>query len=77
MMTMTQKLRAALTQCGKSPVEISEATGIPRSALRRFVGKGGGLKSESFDRLVEYMGLAGKTQTTPRNGPLGTGRAAG
>jgi hypothetical protein len=57
MATVTDTLRKAVERCGQTRYRIGKATGIPASVLSRFVAKGGGLRSESIDKLCTYLGL--------------------
>jgi plasmid maintenance system antidote protein VapI len=53
----TDQIRLAVAMCGESRYAISKATGIPQSALSRFVHGERGLSVELMDRLAEYLGL--------------------
>lgn len=57
MPTVTEQLRRAVENCGRTRYQISKQTGIPASVLSRFVAGGRGLRSESFDTLCSHLGL--------------------
>jgi DNA-binding Xre family transcriptional regulator len=63
-MVVTEALRRALRQCGKSRYAVSKATGIPESTLSRFDG-GKPLRGENIDKLCAYLGL--KLTGRPKN----------
>lgn len=63
---LTDQLRRAVADSGRTLGEFSRDTGIDKSALSRFVNGERGLSMESLDTIGEYLGLrivAGKPKT--------------
>ena len=56
-MTVTERLRQAVENCGESRASMSRATGINEGILSRFVVNGDGLRSDTLDRLCEHLEL--------------------
>ncbi|MFQ5807586.1 MAG: helix-turn-helix domain-containing protein [Phycisphaerae bacterium] len=56
--TVSNTLRAAIRECGKSLLEIQRDTGVQRASLSRFVRQERHLRSDAVDKLASYFGLA-------------------
>lgn len=54
---LTDQLRRAIAECGKSRYQISKETGIGESTLSRFMHDKGGLSMEGLDALGKCLGL--------------------
>jgi predicted transcriptional regulator len=54
--TVTQRLRAAIQADARLPIAIARETGIPNSALYRFL-RGGALASRTLDKLAAHLDL--------------------
>ena len=54
---LTEQVRQAIENCGKSRYQISHDTGIDQATLCRFMGGKGGLSNPILDTLGEYLGL--------------------
>jgi transcriptional regulator with XRE-family HTH domain len=54
---MSERLKEAIEQSGKTRYRIAQDTEIAESALSRFMSGERGLSMESLDRLLEYLGL--------------------
>lgn len=59
---MSDRMRAAIEECGASRYQIAKETGISQSSLSRFVASGRGLSVEALDKLFAYLDL----DVTPR-----------
>ena len=57
MATVTEALRKALANCGRTRYAVSKATGINESTLSRFVVGGKPLQGTNIDTLAEHLGL--------------------
>lgn len=58
MKPLSEQLRDAIENSGKSRYEISKATGVSPQSLSKFVlGTRPGLSFSSMDRIGEYLGL--------------------
>jgi hypothetical protein len=54
---LTEQVRHAIENCGKTRYQISQDTGIDQATLCRFMGGKGGLSNPILDTLGEYLGL--------------------
>jgi transcriptional regulator with XRE-family HTH domain len=54
---LTDQLRRAVADSGKTLGEFARDTGIDKSALSRFVNGERGLSMEALDAVGEYLGL--------------------
>ncbi len=54
---LTDQLRGAVADSGRTLGEFSRDTGIDKSALSRFVNGERGLSMESLDTIGDYLGL--------------------
>ena len=54
---LTDQLRRAVVESGKSLGQITRDTGIHKSALSRFVNGERGVSCEAMDALGKYLGL--------------------
>jgi predicted transcriptional regulator len=57
MENFSEKLRRAITDCGRTRYEISKETGIAESVLSRFIHGERGLSLHTVDVLVRFVGL--------------------
>lgn len=57
MTTVSEQLRKALNECGKTRAEVARATGIPESVLSRFVNEINTLHGAHTDNLARYLKL--------------------
>ena len=53
---VSDQLRAAVLNCGKTRYRISIETGIPQPTLSRFLNQGAGLSLETIDKLCDCIG---------------------
>lgn len=53
---VSEQLREAVEQCGKTRYRISMETGIPQSVLSRFANRKAGMGWDSIDKLCECIG---------------------
>jgi transcriptional regulator with XRE-family HTH domain len=53
---LTDALRKAIKQSGKTRYELSKLTGVGQDILSKFM-RGGGIKLETADRLAAYFKL--------------------
>ncbi len=53
---ISDQLRAAIRQCGKTRYRIAQETDISESILSRFVNRGAGLSLANIDKLCECIG---------------------
>jgi hypothetical protein len=65
---ISDQLKQAINECGKSRYRIAKETGISQAILSRFVRTECGLSLAYYDRLAEYFGLelAPKRKPTKR-----------
>ena len=56
-MTVSDTLRQALKDCGRSMYTVAQETGINASVLSRFVSGGAGLRSGNLDTLADFLDL--------------------
>lgn len=54
---LTDQLRAAVVESGRTLGQITRDTGIDKSALSRFVNGERGVSMEALDKLGEYLRL--------------------
>ena len=54
---LTDQLRQAVANSGKTLGELTRDTGIDKSALSRFVNGERGLSMETLDTIGDYLGL--------------------
>lgn len=54
---LTDQLRRAVADSGKTLGELARETGIDKSALSRFVNGERGLSMEALDAIGDYLGL--------------------
>lgn len=54
---MSDQLRRAINQSGLTRAEIARKSGVPESALSRFVVSGLELRSGSIDKVCKCLGL--------------------
>jgi hypothetical protein len=54
---ISDQLRRAIRQCGKSRYQISMETGIPQATLSRFVHGQAGMGWNSIDKLCQCIGV--------------------
>ncbi len=64
MASLSESLRTALTNCGRSRYRVSIETGISQAALCRFA-QGEPMRGPNLDRLAEALGL----ELRPKVGP--------
>lgn len=57
MKTISEQLRSSIEACGMTRAELSRASGVPESALSRFVVSGQELRTGNVDRLCRTLGL--------------------
>ena len=55
-MRVSESLRAAIRESGRTQADIARATGINQSVISRFMA-GDGLRSENLDVLAEHFRL--------------------
>jgi len=55
--TLTEQLRRAVADSGRTLGDLTRATGIDKSALSRFVNGERGVSMKALDALGEYLGL--------------------
>jgi len=55
--TMTETLRKAMRDSGLPHLTISEATGVPRPSVIRFLRGEQSIRLDLADKLAEYFGL--------------------
>lgn len=68
MPTVSETLRRALENCGRTRYAVSKETGIPESVLSRFV-HGQPLRGVNCDKLADYLDLVlVKKPSMPRKG---------
>jgi hypothetical protein len=53
---LSEQLREAIQQCGKTRYRISKETGIAEAVLSRFVNRQAGMGWSSIDKLCECIG---------------------
>jgi len=53
----TEAVHEKLSESGKTYFQLSEATGVPRPSLIRFINGKAGLHSDTIDKLLGYFGL--------------------
>ena len=53
---LSDRLRRAIEECGRSRYEISRRSGVDQAALSRFMA-GGSLKLESIEKLAPVLGI--------------------
>jgi predicted transcriptional regulator len=53
---LTNDLRAAVRNCGKSANQLSKLTGVPHPTITRFLA-GVGLRLSTAEKLADYLGL--------------------
>jgi plasmid maintenance system antidote protein VapI len=53
----SEVLREAILACGRSRYALARESGVPESALSRFVNRERGLGLENVDRLAVALGL--------------------
>jgi DNA-binding Xre family transcriptional regulator len=63
----SDRLRRAVSTCGKTRYRISIETGISESILSRFVNKGAGLSLANVDKLCECIGAELVLKPVSRN----------
>ena len=56
-MTVSGQLRRAIQESAETHYRIGQATGIDTRALDRFVVDGKHIRTETVDKLCEYLGL--------------------
>jgi len=56
-MSITDRLREAMDESGRSRYALAKETGIDGSTLHRFYYEEGGLSADGIDRLAEALGL--------------------
>ena len=56
-MSITDQLRQAMEDSGRSRYSLAKETGIDGSTLHRFYYEQGGLSADGIDRLAETLGL--------------------
>ena len=61
------QIRAALVENGDTRYAISKATGIPQSALSRFVHGKATMREAALNRLAEYLKLEVVVRASKRN----------
>ena len=54
--TLSDQLREAIRECGRSRYALSKETGVDQSTLSKFM-KGGSLSLSNVDRLAETLSL--------------------
>jgi hypothetical protein len=54
---LSDQIRNAVANCGKSRYAISQATGISQATLSRFMAGERGLPMKTLDVLADYLGL--------------------
>jgi transcriptional regulator with XRE-family HTH domain len=54
---LSDQIRQAIDDSGKSRYEIAQATGIDESSLAKFYNGHRGLSMDALDRIGEYLGL--------------------
>ena len=59
---VSETLRAAIVNSGRSLPKLAEESGVDKSALSRFVRRERSLKLESVDRLANRLGLVLKPE---------------
>lgn len=64
---MSDVIRQTVETAGLSRYAISQATGVPQSALSRFVSGERGLSMENLDALCEFFHLELKPGTSKRS----------
>jgi hypothetical protein len=55
--TVTDTIRRAIDDSGKSRYRVCKDLGIPEAQMSRFMGETGGFSLPVLDRLCEYLGL--------------------
>ena len=55
-MQVSERLRAAIQESGRTQADVARATGVTQSVISRFMA-GDGLRSENLDALAEHLGL--------------------
>ncbi|MGE0537939.1 MAG: helix-turn-helix domain-containing protein [Pirellulales bacterium] len=55
--TFSEELREAVRNASVSRYQISKATGISEANLSRLVHGTGGLRLETLDKLIDYLGM--------------------
>ena len=63
--TITDVLKAAIEQSGKSRYQISMQTGVMQTSLSRFMRGGTSLRLDKADKLAAYLGLRLVPDTDP------------
>lgn len=56
-MALTDTIRDALRNCGKTMYQIHKETGVDQSALSRFLGGERGLQLGTLEKVLEAAGL--------------------
>jgi transcriptional regulator with XRE-family HTH domain len=69
--TITNVVRRAIRESGRSLRDLERATGIEAAQLSRFMNRKGGMSLEAFDRLAGALGLTA-TRIDNAVGPKGT-----
>ena len=62
--SVEEELRAALRATGKSPKDISKECGVDWGTIYKFLGERAELKSSTFGKLCQYLGLTLSTVGT-------------
>lgn len=72
-MSVTEQLRQAMDESGKSRYALAKATGIDGATLHRFYYGEGNLSADGIDRLAEVLGL----ELAKKHGPKRKGTKKG
>jgi hypothetical protein len=56
-MPLSDQIRHAVENCGRTRYAISKATGISEATLSRFMARERGLPMKTLDRLAEHLEL--------------------
>lgn len=65
---LSDQLRQAVDNCGRTRYAISKATGIAESTLSRFMAGERGLPMKTLDKLADYLDLSIAGQRRRRKG---------